>query len=316
MLASTRDNDLRAVSLHGRLGNQLFQYGMLRKVLGRESPVPVETLAVSAEPLARLLLPGRVRTLSIGECITLHRPPPLTELARRNVRGLLRRSAPSGIARRWLSARCAREVMRGRYDPELLKAPTPCLFQGFFQHERYVAGAGVLADLRPPTDRAWRRLETLREQHAGRALVAVIVRAGADYARLDWGQTVDWFVEACRMVAATVDRPAFVLFSDVPLVASAFAALLAPLGPAAVAGADLGSEDQLHVAARCEHAVLSSSSFAWWAAFLGDELQADAERVVVAPEPWIFLGDETGRARWRRLPSERCPIPPDPEPFV
>jgi hypothetical protein len=312
---ATPHNNLRAVSLHGRLGNQLFQYGMLRQLVGPEQPVPVETLAVGAEHLARLLLPGRFRLLTMGEAVALHRPPPLSEVARRNLNGLLRRCAPKGMVRRWMSARCAREVTPGRYDPALVAAQAPCLFQGFFQHERYVADADVLGDLRPPSDWAHQRIDELRKRYVGCILVAVLIRAGTDYARLGWGQDVRWFIDASRMIAETVDRPAFVVFSDVPLAANAIAELLAALGPADAAGA-LNPEDQLQVAARCEHAVVSSSAFAWWAGFLGDKLHDCADRIVVAPEPWLFSDDGTARAQWRRLPSDRRPVPPSREPFL
>jgi Glycosyl transferase family 11 len=316
-VTTTALEDLRAVSLHGRLGNQLFQYGMLRQLVGPEQPVPVETLAVNAEPLACLLVPGTFRRLTIRESIALHRPPPLGEFARRNLRGLLRRCPPNGMVRRWMSARCIREVTRGRYDPALVAAKGPCLLQGYFQHERYVADADVFGDLRPPSDRAQQRILALRKQFGGRPLVAVLIRAAPDYAMLGWCLDVNWFLDAARMIAESVDRPAFVVFSDVPLVASAFAELLAPFGVAVdVPGNYLEPEDDLHAAIQCEHAVLSASSFAWWAGFLGDKLHGCEDRIVIAPEPWLFSDYETPRAQWRTLPSDRRADSPNNPPFI
>jgi Glycosyl transferase family 11 len=296
---ATPHDALRAVSLRGRIGNQMFQYGMLRRLVGPDRPLPVDTLSAGPEDLMRLLVPGRVRRLTLGETVALHL-----------------RCRPDGCIRRWLSSRCAREMTPGLYDAALLAAEAPCLFQGYFQHERYVADIDLLGELRPPSDRAQNRIDELRAWRAGDSLVAVLVRAGADYARMGWGQGLEWFVDASRKIAGTVDRPAFVVFSDVPLAARAIAEVLGPLGPAAAAGDTLTPADQLHVAARCDHAVLSSSSFAWWAGFFGDQLNKCTERIVVAPEPWLFAGDETARAQWRTLPNDRGPVDPIDDPFV
>ena len=59
---------------------------------------------------------------------------------------------------------------------------------------------------------------------------------------------------------------------------------------------------QLHLIAVMDHAVVSTSSFSWWGAWLGDHRSGfDEDRVVVAPDPWIRPAlDGTPPTRWTR----------------
>ncbi|HNM97786.1 MAG TPA: hypothetical protein PKK40_07575 [Marmoricola sp.] len=59
-----REHSLRAVELQGRLGNQLFQFAMMKAQLQDDGPVLVESIAASDHPLRLALRDGQYRRLT------------------------------------------------------------------------------------------------------------------------------------------------------------------------------------------------------------------------------------------------------------
>ena len=66
---------------------------------------------------------------------------------------------------------------------------------------------------------------------------------------------------------------------------------------------ELGSDPitQLSAMARCDHAIIANSSFAWWGAWLGDQLASGPHRTVVAPEEYGV--PDRFPSRWLTVPS-------------
>lgn len=296
----TPSGALRAVSLHGRLGNQLFQFATVRARTDPDLPVVVEAVHAPDHYLVDALRPGALRRTDRRDALALHRLPTPPDRLQFAVGVAQRKAETVAPLRRRLTGRVYDEPSMFRFDPHIDDVEPPVLYRGFFQHEEYFRSAAgeVAGSLRAPTadgDAAFRAIA------GDRSTVAVVIRAGVDYARLGWALPLDWFQGAAELVAGAVDRPAFVVFSDVPFAAEATSRLLDPLGPSMAAPA-LSAVDQLHLAARCHHAIASSSSFAWWAAWLGDVASGfSPDRVVVAPEPWLQAGNETAPARWTPL---------------
>jgi hypothetical protein len=80
---------------------------------------------------------------------------------------------------------------------------------------------------------------------------------------------------------------------------------LSPFGPARNAY-DLSSDtlEHLVLASECDHALIANSSFAWWAAWLGDRRRRDVPRLVVAPEEYATrFGPDVLPANWVTIPS-------------
>jgi len=297
---------VHAVRLRGRLGNHLFQYA-LGRALSPGEPVVVEDLLRSPAALEATLRPGSVRVTTNAEALRLRQPP---RLPRGRVH-LGRRVAalPDGALKRWLQEYEYHEQVEAHFDPAVFERPAPTLFCGYFQHERYFADIADIADLvagaiRPPTSVATAGLEAFDLRTGSVPSVAVVVRAGLDYEKLEWIQRYSWYRQAAERLVGAVPRARFAVFSDVPLAAEATAAALRDLGPSE-AVVRLDATSQLQLIAAMDHAIVSASTFAWWGAWLGDHARGFAtDRVVIAPDPWIRPElAATPSHRWLREPQ-------------
>lgn len=143
---------------------------------------------------------------------------------------------------------------------------------GFFQSERYFAGqAGLVRSLLTP--KAFRRA-------VYRRVASVHVRR-TDYlpASTCWPTlTVEYYMEAARMLAGKVDR--FFVYSDDPQwCRDAFR------DPRFVIRSSESSRDvqDLAAMASCEHHIIANSTFSWWGAWL----DPSPEKTVIAPKRWF-----------------------------
>jgi hypothetical protein len=296
-----RTDGLRAVTLRGRLGNQLFLFSLLRAMGDR--PVLVDDLRSSALPLRETLVPGAIRRLSNREVLSLRQPPRIHRGRSRLITQVERH--PENAVSRWLRALEYREQQPGAFDPAVRTRRAPVLFNGYFQDERYFADAAdaVVSDFRPAPPAVADFLGGLdRRLGAHGPTMAVVVRAGADYQVLGWVLPPAWYRDAVELAAERVGHPRFVVFSDVPRAAEAMAATLRDVGPATSA-ACLDPVSQLHLIGRLNNAVICDSSFAWWGAWLGDYWAGfSPDRLVVVPDPWLPGDLAATPGRWTRVP--------------
>ena len=302
------------MSVRGQLGNQLFQWAMLRGLVPGQQVV-VDDLWTTAAPLVAALRPGSLRLVTHREAARLRQPPRLRRPARQRVLARVER-LDDGPAARWLHGREFRERTRS-YDPAVAAVRPPVLYVGYFQQERYFDHVAdkVRGTFRPPTGEVGAAQSHLHAAIGPGETVAVVVRAGPEYDRLGWTLPFDWYQRAATLMAERVERPRFLVFSDVTLAAEGMAAAFRDIGPAH-AVEPLDALSHLHLIASMDHAIVSASSYAWWGAWLGDQQQGPGGgRIVIAPTPW--LRDElaeTPREQWLRLavdghqsaaPSER-----------
>ena len=182
------------------------------------------------------------------------------------------------------------------------------LLSGYFQNEHYFLDIAdrVLADLRSPGPAFQREYDSFQSKVGSGSTVAVVVRAGLDYEKKGWVHGFEWYRRAAEQITDRVSSPRFAVFSDIPLVAEAVAAALVELGPA-VPIIRTDPVAQMHLIAEMDHAVVSASSFAWWGAWLGD-VRRDfaADRIVIAPEPWL-RSTSVAPSRWVRLSGNTAP---------
>jgi hypothetical protein len=298
-----------AVELRGRLGNNLFQWAAARHLTAPEDPVVVDDTFSSLRTLEAALLQGSVRRLTRAERVRLRRPPrlgaegSLMELASRATLRRLERS----VIGAWMvdPVRVEGDGDRrtpavGAFDPSIGAQEEPLLLRGYFQDERYFlpSYSTITRCFRPPSIdlSAWTRPST------SRPTAALVIRSGPDYEQLELTTPIDWYLSSMRELIEVVGDVEVTVFSDVRHVAELMATHIGTFAPARAA-VGLDPVDQLHGVSRLEHAVIASSSFAWWGAWLGDvAADFDPSRVVIAPAPWLDHPCSPAPGRWRQRP--------------
>jgi len=301
-LASSVDSGLIVVRLRGRLGNHLFQFA-LGRALTPDGPVVVDNLRRSEQSLSAALVAGAIRVATTRESLRLRQPPHLPR-GRLKIADHIEKSMRPGPVRRWLQGLEYHESREGVVDRAVFELTGPLLVNGYFQNEGYFSDIAdaIVGQLRHPGPVHGRVLDEFRAKVGPGTSVAIVVRAGLDYEELGWVQRFDWYRRAAEQVTANVGSPRFAVFSDIPVAAEAVAAALGDLGPATPI-ARIDPLSQLHLISAMDHAVISATSFGWWGAWLGDHRCGfAADRIVIAPDPWIRSDlDSTPSVRWRRL---------------
>jgi hypothetical protein len=302
------------MALRGRLGNNLWQFA---SGLGIARALGVRLcLDPHRVPEHDLLLPDL-----IGE-----RYEPVTHAELRRVGIATYRAGPAASLARVVIRRVVdgRRRAGGRspvrmilyegddgFGDELFALDPPAYVAGYFHDERFFASVAddVAAAIR------WPRGAPSLPTDLG-TTVGVSFRRG-DYNTYRTALPVAFYDDAMRLVADNVERPTFVLFGDDPGFLDLFAERAAHRGYSVASGLALGDEAiaQLKLLSECDHAILANSSFAWWAAWLGDRGSVD-DRMVVAPtewgpvrESWTSLEVPSGFATAFSLSKTRRPPP-------
>jgi hypothetical protein len=292
----TSPHDLVIVELHGRLGNQLFQYasglGMSRR-LGAALRFRSDRVAPDDLLLPRLVddyqeaTPAQLR--SVG-----HRSD-VSAMARLEHRVLLH----STRARRRFQHRTPPTIAiwerPGIFRPWVFDTDLPVYVQGHLQSERYFEDVAdeVATAIRFPTD-----LATLPSD-VGTTL-ALSFRRG-DYNSLGWALPLEYYDEAVALITARTNVDTIVLFGDDTAFLELAVGRYERFGRV-VDAVGFGSDPltQLQLLASCDHCVIANSSFAWWGAWLGDHRVGSPERVVVSPAEY-GEGNDRLPARWSTL---------------
>lgn len=233
------------IGQHGRLGNQLFQYAALR---GAESATGFEAVV-----------------------------PPGFDIEGMNLR----------CRRVQIKPRHLHEERKFAFDPSVLAIADNTDLHGYFQSWRYFERVATLvarefALVEAPVKLVTRAIETWRGTSQAE-LVGIHVRRGdyLSHPRIHPVRDAAWYAHALQALppAATGRARRFVVCSD-DLAWCREA--LRGLGDV-VFSDGLAPVEDLGVLVRCDHVVISNSSFGWWGAWLG----ARSSRVVVAPSQWF-----------------------------
>jgi hypothetical protein len=273
------------VSLHGGVGNQLFQYAAGRTLSARRG-LPLHVVrerlplgrSIGVDDLVDVPKPSLTRFerfLCGADAGFLVRAP---ASARRAARALARRTAGYGEVSQSLMEMA---------DP--LREVTPSTryvhLRGLFQHRSWYGPvlddvvAAIAQHLGP-------RLDPAR----GDGVVAMHFRRG-DYLLHGYDLPLSFHEEALSLVLERGGPVSEVLVlsddHDFALLAAEHVGRRGVVGRAVSGGSDL---DDFCTLATAQHLVMSNSTFVWWAAVLGDRLRAGgAGRVVACPAPWMPL---------------------------
>ena len=191
----------------------------------------------------------------------------------------------------------------GIYDPSHRDVAAPVVYKGYFQREEYFLDAAddVARGFHPIPATSTEAIGHARALFGARPTVSLHLRAGADYVRLGWDPRYEWFRRAAEAMVDRVGEVGFVTASDVPLVAEAMGTAFSDLGPS-LALVDLPPFDTLRAIGLADHAIVSPSTFSWWAAWLGDHrVDFDPARVVMAPQTWIDPDMQPASTRWHQV---------------
>jgi hypothetical protein len=158
--------------------------------------------------------------------------------------------------------------------------------RGLFQHPSYYEP--VLADI---VSRIVDKLGPSLDARAGDGVVAMHFRRG-DYVLHGYDLPLSFQEEALSTIVERHMVSRILVMSD----DHDFARLAAEhferggLTATVVGGDPDRSElDDFCALASAQHLAMSNSTFAWWAAMVGDRLRGDDDRVVVCPTPWMPL---------------------------
>lgn len=232
--------DSHVVTLMGRLGNQLFQFGF------------ATWLAANTTQRCRYDLS---QTRSVGLC----GPRPLrTHFHQGRVRGSRHWPAVDGrvdVAARLMRSALGprRIVVDMRAQAERVDASRPTWWVGYWQNEEYAAEVRELL-------RGWFHVE---DERTGEEVIRIHVRRG-DYVSSRQALDPSWYARAATAARSAFPNLAVEIYSDdVPWCRE-------NLGSVADAFIEGGTpEDDLSALSQAALLVASPSTFSWWAGFLG-----------------------------------------------
>ncbi len=287
---------LLVTRLAGGLGNQLFQYCAAKHyedLLGVESTFILKRPAVHPNPNIEDVLPAELPRASSSQRIQVGEVPDHWSNWKRT------------LCRRLLSIgnriRPAVRVHESQDSAEVIPHTIPrharrVLLDGYFQLPRLYEPH--LQDV----CREILKRRPGRRADLGANRIAVHFRRG-DFVPLGWALDWSYYMQAIDSLPISKERTRVWVVSD----DSAFGELatfrLAAEGyivekPPAVDPSP--ALNDFWVLATAENLVSSNSSFAWWAAAVGDTLRCPGTHRVVIPRPWIdlYAPDRIRRAHW------------------
>ena len=179
----------------------------------------------------------------------------------------------------------------GAFRPEILHLKGNVYYDGYFQNEEYFAdiAAQIRRDFTFPQiaeDDAFNR-HWLQKIKACENAVCIHIRRG-DYLNLSgWVLPLSYYQKAVKYVARQVKNPTFFVFGSEcdDYIKNEF-----DIGyPFEVVGEENARNHEdwkdMMLMATCKHAIIANSTFSWWAAWLGED--NNAERIVAAPSPFV-----------------------------
>ena len=196
----------------------------------------------------------------------------------------------------------------GFYYPEVYEKPLDTLFRGYWQTEQYfeTSASAIRSALARPQGDMPEDIKHLEQEITSAPKSAFICVRRGDYMtpallKAFGCLNKDWYINARRHIELTIgwDTKFFVFSDDPDYCRQSF-------GASTIIDHRQPNKDirmwptapwDLYLMSLCQHGVISNSSFAFWAAWLGDDKR---DRIVIAPEPWFRGIESSGVAplRW------------------
>lgn len=269
--------DRIVVCKRGGLGNQLFQYAAAlqgRRLTGARLAFTKTDDDLRSRDIQLEDLVGELPAAGARDMAAFLWPPPWSPLwVSRWNRRLRRRLGIGRVV--WRVEDGIMEQIEASFFGRYL------LFDGLFQ------SPGCFEPTLPEVVE-----HILRQRPAGADdapdAIAVSFRLGEDFTSLGWSLPWDFYRQAIDRLDPESQRVLWPV-SDVPLTTPRLAQFLASLGRRVEVPAAVGTSKSLSDfwnLARAAKVVLSPSTFAWWAAVVGDRIHSGRTEAVVFPDPW------------------------------
>lgn len=172
------------------------------------------------------------------------------------------------------------------YNASLFDDPRSKVYWGYWQHYLYVERVAdqLRKDFIFPNLKPSKNLDLLNELKQNEQSVALHVRRG-DYLKdpfLGGLVNLDYFEKAISLIKGQIEKPVFYVFSD----DMSWCRENLPLSDDKAKFIDWnkGAESyrDMQLMSNCKHAIISNSSFSWWAAWLNQH----PGKVIIVPKTW------------------------------
>lgn len=183
-----------------------------------------------------------------------------------------------------MPSQCDKGVPHGyHFEPSILDIQTDAYLDGFWQTEKYFTDIEniirkELSVSQLLTNRGQELSTLLSETNS----VGLHVRRG-DYIKTGDTLPVSYFDSAVSAISSTVEDPHFFVFSNGIEWAKDNLSISYPTTYVSNNYSDSDYED-LQLLRRCDHTIISNSTFSWWGAWLGEQ----PGQSIIAPSVWFM----------------------------
>jgi hypothetical protein len=267
---------MKIVRFLGGLGNQMFQYAFYKTLLYRFKNVKADLTGFSDYTLhngfeLEQIFPIKLNPASNFEINLLDNRN--REWKYRKLRKLL-----------FVKACYFEELELFKYNDAILKDSSSKIYWGYWQHHKYFEDVAdqLLEDFRFSEPVGLKNKTLLKEIDANEESVAIHVRRG-DYLKdpyLGGLVDVEYFGKGITLIREQLENPKFYVFSD----DIAWCKQYLNLQEAAFIDWNKGDDSyrDMQLMSHCKHAIISNSSFSWWAAWLN----RNPAKVIIVPKVW------------------------------
>lgn len=261
------------VKFQGGLGNQLFQYGLYRKLLILGKCVKADTRCYQENKMES----NRELELLLFQGVKLNIANKAQVLVKKNF--VTKRK---GFRERNIFF--VQENMAGEYDPTMLARKCSYL-EGYWQTEKYFKDIRniLLSELVFP-EIQYGEQAIYESDISSSESVSIHIRRGDYLNHLDkYGNicTEEYYIKAIKCIQKNIKNPRFFVFSD-DMKWSKHALGSYKQIQFVEHNSDVKSIYDMKLMSLCKHNIIANSSFSWWASWLNN----NPNKIIIAPERW------------------------------